>query len=82
MVPIQIHQKQLYMFHPQVHHQLYIHNICFKKNEYLQRKKNYLTYFPSSFHGAKHRSPVFHLIAVRADDDAAVAVLCNCAEAE
>lgn len=35
-------------------------------------QKQIKTYFPSSFHGAKHRSPVFHLIPVRVFDDAAL----------
>jgi hypothetical protein len=46
----------------------------------IYRKFLIFTYFPSSFHGAKHRSPVFHLIAVRADDD--VAVLFDCDDDE
>ena len=35
------------------------------------------TYFPSSFHGAKQRSPVFHLIPVRAADDVAALFACE-----
>ncbi len=44
----------------------------------MDKKKGDYTYFPSSFHGAKHRSPVFHLIAEREADD--VAVLFDCDE--
>ena len=79
MVRIQIHQKQWCKFHHRVHHQWYIHSIYYRNSIVIlqTKKRSSSTYFPSSFHGAKHRSPVLHLIAVRVADDAA-AVLFDC----